>query len=235
MRHVVVMVTTSYPRFPGDSVGTFMEPIAKGVAARGHEVHIVAPWHPRITRGKVEDGVFFHFFRYAPIEALNVFGYAAGLRADVKLKGAAWMAAPLALAAGWFKAMRVAQKRRATVMHGHWVVPGGVIAAAARPALPLVISLHGSDVFVAENTPAAGAAARRVFARSGFVTACSDDPTYPGEQGNISEVVARYGPWNEHDFFVSGSGPMVKATLKTLAELQVPSIRIKYDSFSEMP
>ena len=175
MRHVVVMVTTSYPRFPGDSVGTFMEPIAKGVAARGHEVHIVAPWHPAITRGKVEDGVFFHFFRYAPIEALSVFGYAAGLRADVKLKAAAWMAAPLALAAGWFKAMRVAQKRRATVMHGHWVVPGGVIAAAARPGLPLVVSLHGSDVFVAERTPAAGAAARRVFARAGFVTACSDD------------------------------------------------------------
>jgi glycosyltransferase involved in cell wall biosynthesis len=169
------MVTTSYPRFPGDSVGTFMEPIAKGVAARGHEVHVVAPWHPRITRGKVEDGVFFHFFRYAPVAALNVFGYAAGLRADVRLKGAAWLAAPLALAAGWFKAMRVAQKRRATVMHGHWVVPGGVIAAAARPALPLVVSLHGSDVFVAERTPPAGAAARRVFARAGFVTACSDD------------------------------------------------------------
>ena len=175
MRHVVVMVTTSYPRFPGDSVGTFMEPIAKGVAARGHEVHIVAPWHPAITRGTVEDGVFFHFFRYAPVAALNVFGYAAGLRADVKLKGAAWMAAPLALAAGWFKAMRVAQKRRATVMHAHWVVPGGVIAAAARPALPLVVSLHGSDVFVAERTPPAGAAARRVFARAGVVTACSED------------------------------------------------------------
>ena len=175
MRHTVVMVTTSYPRFPGDSVGTFMEPIAKGVAARGHEVHVVAPWHPRISRGKVEDGVYFHFFRYAPIEALNVFGYAAGLRADVKLKGAAWVAAPLALAAGWFKAMRVAQKRRATVMHAHWVVPGGVIAAAARPALPLVVSLHGSDVFVAERTPPAGAAARRVFARAGFVTACSED------------------------------------------------------------
>jgi glycosyltransferase involved in cell wall biosynthesis len=175
MRHVVVMVTTSYPRFPGDSVGTFMEPIAKGIAARGHEVHVVAPWHPLITRGKVEDGVFFHFFHYAPVQSLNVFGYAAGLRADVKLKGAAWMAAPLALSAGWFKAMRVAQKRRATVMHGHWVVPGGVIAAAARPGLPLVVSLHGSDVFVAERTAVAGAAARQVFARSGRVTACSED------------------------------------------------------------
>ena len=172
---VVVMVTTSYPRFPGDSVGTFMEPIAKGVAARGHEVHIVAPWHPRITRGKSEDGVFFHFFHYAPVPALNVFGYAAGLQADVKLKGSAWMAAPLAMAAGWFKAMRVAQKRRAHVMHGHWVVPGGVIAAAAQPQLPLVVSLHGSDVFVAERTPPARAAARRVFARAGAVTACSED------------------------------------------------------------
>jgi len=175
MRHVVVMVTTSYPRFPGDSVGTFMEPIARGVAARGHEVHVVAPWHPRLTRGTVEDGVHFHFFKYAPLPSLNVFGYAAGLRADVRLRGSAWVAAPLALAAGWFKAMRVAQKRRATVMHGHWVVPGGVIAAAARPRLPLVVSLHGSDVFVAERTPAARGAARRVFARAGFVTACSAD------------------------------------------------------------
>ena len=175
MRHVVVMVTTSYPRFPGDSVGTFMEPIAKHVAARGHEVHIVAPWHPRITRGKVEDGVHFHFFHYAPVASLNVFGYAAGLQADVKLKSSAWLAAPLALGAGWFKAMRVAQKRGATVMHGHWVVPGGVIAAAARPRLPLVVSLHGSDVFVAERTPPARAAAQRVFGRAGAVTACSDD------------------------------------------------------------
>jgi glycosyltransferase involved in cell wall biosynthesis len=175
MRHVVVMVTTSYPRFPGDSVGTFMEPIAKRVAARGHEVHIVAPWHPRITRGTVEDGVYFHFFKYAPVAPLNVFGYAAGLRADVRLRATAWMAAPLALAAGWFKAMRVAQKCRATVMHGHWVVPGGVIAAAARPSLPLVVSLHGSDVFVAERTRPARFAAARVFGRAGFVTACSID------------------------------------------------------------
>ena len=175
MRHCVVMVTTSYPRFPGDSIGTFMEPIAKGVAARGHEVHIVAPWHPAITRSRQEDGVFFHFFKYAPVRALNVFGYAAGLRADVQVRGAAWVAAPLAMTAGWFKAMRVAQKRRATVMHGHWVVPGGVIAAFARPALPLVVSLHGSDVFVAERLATARALAGHVFRRAGFVTACSSD------------------------------------------------------------
>ncbi len=174
-REVVVMVATSYPRFPGDGVGSFMEPIAKGVAALGHEVHLVAPWHPALTRGTSEDGVFFHFFRYAPVPALNVFGYASGLRADTDLRAAAWAAAPLAMAAGWFKAWRVAAKRRATVMHGHWVIPGGVIAHAAAGRLPLVLSLHGSDVYVAERHRLIGAVARRTFGRAGAVTACSDD------------------------------------------------------------
>ena len=174
-RHVVVMVATSYPRFPGDSVGTFMEPIAKSVAARGHEVHMVAPWHPRITRPAHEDGVTFHFFKYAPVASLNVFGYAQALHADVNLRGAAYAATPLALVAGWHAARSVANRHRATVMHGHWVVPGGVMAAAAKPGLPLVVSLHGSDVYVAEKLAPARFAAGRVFRRAGAVTACSAD------------------------------------------------------------
>src|SRR6266545_4050268 len=175
MRHVVVMVTTSYPRFPGDSVGTFMEPIARSVAARGHAVHIVAPWHPLVTRAREEDGVQFHFYRYAPLRALNVFGYAAAMRADVSLRAAAYLAAPLALAQGWRTARKIARRHRATVMHGHWVVPGGITASVAAPALPLVVSLHGSDVYVAETFAPARLAARFAFRRAGFVTACSRD------------------------------------------------------------
>lgn len=169
------MVTSSYPRFPGDSVGTFMEPIATSIAARGHIVHVVAPWHPRVARRPVEHGVHFHFYKYAPLKSLNVFGYAEGMRADVRLRRAALAAAPLALAAGWRTARKVARAHNATIMHGHWVVPGGVTAAAAAPSLPLVISLHGSDVYVAEKFAPARAAARLAFRRAAFVTACSED------------------------------------------------------------
>ena len=175
MAHVVVMVTSSYPRFPGDSVGTFMEPIATAVAERGHEVHVVAPWHPLVRRASQERGVRFHFYKYAPLSSLSVFGYAAALRADVTLRGTALLAAPLALAQGWRMARKVARTYRATVMHGHWVVPGGVTAALAAPQLPLVISLHGSDVFVAEHLAPARAAARAAFRRAGAITACSGD------------------------------------------------------------
>ena len=59
------MVTSSYPRFPGDAIGTFMEPIAQGVAARGYAVHMVAPWHALWNRPVQEAGVRFHLFRRA--------------------------------------------------------------------------------------------------------------------------------------------------------------------------
>jgi NAD(P)H-flavin reductase/hemoglobin-like flavoprotein len=81
------------------------------------------------------------------------------------------------------------------------------------------------------------AALNRLAARYPWLTvipACSDDNGFNGERGTVAEVVARHGPWNEHDFFVSGSPAMVRATLRTLAELQVPPIRIKYDAFGDL-
>jgi glycosyltransferase involved in cell wall biosynthesis len=174
-REVVVMVTTSYPRFAGDTVGTFMEPIAHGLAARGHDVHVVLPWHPLLQRPACEGRVHFHPFKYAPSRSLNVFGYAGALRADVALRGSAVAVAPLALASGWRAARRVANTVNATIVHGHWVIPGGAIAAAAGGSRPLVISLHGSDVYVAERHALTGKVARWAFARAGAVTACSDD------------------------------------------------------------
>ena len=159
-RQRVVMVATSYPRFPGDTVGTFMEPIAQGIAARGHQVHMVLPWHPRWQRGARDGGVHFHLFKYAPLESMNIFGYAGALEADERLRGAAVVAAPFALVSGWRAASAVARRVDATLIHGHWVVPGGVMAAAAAGSRPVVISLHGSDIFVAERHALVGRTAR---------------------------------------------------------------------------
>ncbi|MGC5019063.1 globin domain-containing protein [Micromonospora sp. DT47] len=64
--------------------------------------------------------------------------------------------------------------------------------------------------------------------------ACSDDPDFGGEQGDISEVVTRYGPWTTHDCYVSGSAPMVRATLRALAEDKVPPQNIRYDTFGNL-
>jgi NAD(P)H-flavin reductase len=65
------------------------------------------------------------------------------------------------------------------------------------------------------------------------VPACSDDDAFTGEHGNIGDMVSRYGPWREHDFFVSGPPAMIRATLRSLHELKIPPTRIKYDAFPD--
>jgi glycosyltransferase involved in cell wall biosynthesis len=220
MRHVVVMVTTSYPRFPGDTVGTFMEPIARGVAGRGHDVHVVAPWHPLVARPAREHGVSFHFYRYAPIRALDVFGYAVALRADVALRWRAWAAAPLGLAAGWRLARAVAQRSGATVVHGHWVIPGGVQAALAAGGRPLVVSLHGSDVYLAERHRLVGRAARAVLRRADRVTACSADLRQRALRLGAREADSEVVPYGVD---AARFGPSTRAREETRAALGAPA------------
>ena len=62
----------------------------------------------------------------------------------------------------------------------------------------------------------------------------SDDPHFSGERGDPVEVVGRYGPWTTHDCFVSGSARLVRATLRALAEDEVPPQNIRYDTFGDL-
>ena len=109
------------------------------------------------------------------MRSLNVFGYAGALRADVSMRPAAYAVAPLALLAAHRLVRRVIRAHGATVVHAHWVIPGGATAAAAAGELPIVVSLHGSDLFLAERNRLVRSAARAAFRRADRVTACSTD------------------------------------------------------------
>jgi glycosyltransferase involved in cell wall biosynthesis len=170
------MVTSSYPRFPGDVVAPFIESIARAVAARGHRVDVVLPHHPELRRPAGEP-VSFHPYRYAPFDRWSRWGYAQSLRRDVSVRAGAYLLAPLvALALRRIVAERL-RETRYDVVHAHWVVPNGALVAgvARSHRVPLVVSLHGSDVFVAETVLPARVLAARALRRAGAVTACSED------------------------------------------------------------
>src|SRR5688572_25064079 len=170
------MVTSSYPRFPGDVVAPFIESIARGVAGRGHRVDVVLPHHPDLHRPAGEP-VSFHPYRYAPLDRWSRWGYAQSLRRDVSVRAGAFLLAPLVA----FALRRIVAERlretRYDVLHAHWVVPNGVLVAGLvrSHGVPLVVSLHGSDVFVAETLLPARLLARRALRQAGAVTACSED------------------------------------------------------------
>ena len=174
----IAMLTSSYPLYAGDTTAPFIEELAAGIVALGHRVEVVLPAHPRLRRAPHERGVGLHPYHYAPgLRRLQVWGYASSLAKDVGLRGSAYAAAPLALAASTVATARLARRLRPDLVVAHWVIPNGPPAAlAARLAgCPLVVSLHGSDVFLAERKAPIGRAARAVFGRAAAVTACSPD------------------------------------------------------------
>lgn len=177
----ILMLTSSYPKWAGEATAPFIEEIAAGLVRRGHTVHVVLPYHPDLQRQQSERGVTLHPFRYAPHPALNVWGYAAALKSDVGLKGAAIAAAPLALSASLIGLLKQLQPSPThtpfDLVHGHWVLPNGLPAllAARRAHLPLVVSLHGSDVYLAEKAAALSLAAATIFRNADGITACSGD------------------------------------------------------------
>ena len=173
----VLMLSSSYPKFRGDVTAPFIESIATHIATKGHDVHMLLPERPDLRRAVVEDGVHFHTFRYAPRRAWMHWGYAESLRADVRIKRGMYLLAPLVFVSALRELLRLTAGESFDVIHAHWVLPNAPMAAlaASRRSLPLVISLHGSDVFVAEKWKPLGALARWCFDRADAVTACSDD------------------------------------------------------------
>jgi glycosyltransferase involved in cell wall biosynthesis len=73
--------------------------------------------------------------------------------------------------------MRQISQTRFDLIHAHWVLPNGLPAliAAQLAHLPLVTSLHGSDVYLSEKAAPLSATAAAIFRASGGITACSSD------------------------------------------------------------
>lgn len=169
------MITSSYPRFEGDIAGTFVRSLAESIAELGHEVHVLAPYDPALDEPL--GAVLVHRFRYAVGDRWYLVGYAKSLESDVILKKAIYPLLPLYLTAACWGLWRWHRRVKFDVIHAHWVVPSGWVGAvvSSLTRTPLVLSLHGSDVFMLERNALADLAAHWVFAHAGQVTACSTD------------------------------------------------------------
>ena len=183
----ILMLTSSYPKYPGETTAPFIEEIAASLVRRGHEVHVLAPFQPDIRHAPIERGIHLHFFRYAPHPALNVWGYAGSQRGDVRLKVQALAVAPFALGATLGALLRATKRienaefsilnSQFDILHAHWLLPNGFPAAlvSALRGLPLVVSMHGSDVSLAERHWLTAAAAGATLRIASAATACSAD------------------------------------------------------------
>ena len=173
----ILSLTSSYPRYEGDPTAPFIESITKHVAALGHTVHLVVPENAEWNRPRSEGSVTYHPYRYSPRRSWTPWGYSESLEKGVRVRRTLVVLAPVVALSALRTTSRLLARERFDLVHAHWVIPNGAIAAlaAGRSRLPLVVSLHGSDISVSEKNAAFGRAARSTFARAAAVTAPSDD------------------------------------------------------------
>jgi glycosyltransferase involved in cell wall biosynthesis len=120
----IVVLTTSYPRFPGDAAGRFVADAVDHVRARGVDVEVVSPLS----------------FRH--------FGIAYGDGVVGNLRRQPWRAALVPAMLTTFSAAARRAARDADLIHAHWLPAGAVALAAKRP---YVLQLWGTDVELARR------------------------------------------------------------------------------------
>lgn len=189
------MLTSSYPRWAGDGAGIYVVSLARMLVELGHRVDVIAPWDQAI-RPMDAGGVRIHRFRYAPSAGLHLLGHGRSLVADVRLKGIIPLLLPGYIIAASACARALYRREPYDLIHGHWSVPGGYIAGqlARTLKLPLIVSLHGSDVYLTEHSKVYAFAAHQAFSMARFVTAVSQHLLDRSRNAGLDESKARVVP-----------------------------------------
>jgi glycosyltransferase involved in cell wall biosynthesis len=170
----VLFLTHSFPRFVGDAAGAFVLRLATALANEDVVVSVLAPATATAPKHDVIGGIPITRFRYAP-RALETLAYEGNMATQVKESWSAKLGLIGLLGAELQASLAELRGQAYDVVHAHWWFPNGVAGAAAArwTALPLVTTLHGSDVRLGRAIKPARPAMRQVLRRSARVTAVS--------------------------------------------------------------
>lgn len=165
----------SFPRDASDPVGSFVLRLAVALREEGIESEVIAPAAPGLSPQDEFEGVRVQRFRYAP-RRMETLAYEGTMAQQVRSRWTARAAMAGFLAAETGATLRAVQDFQPNLLHAHWWFPGGAVGALVKSVwgLPLVTTLHGSDVRVVEGWGVARRMFGHVLRRSTLVTAVSN-------------------------------------------------------------
>lgn len=140
----LLVVTSTYPRWPGDTEPSFVHQLAARLTDR-FEVVVSTSHAPGARTSETINDVLVLRYRYAP-SSLESLVYGGGLISN--LRSAPWKVVllPTYMAAWVWHVFQLSRSQHFDAMHIHWFVPGALVAIIAKGHVPACITAHGSDV-----------------------------------------------------------------------------------------
>jgi len=143
------LLTTSFPRFEGDTAGHFVHGFADALARRGHTLEVLAPEPPE-GAAPCFDGMELSWVPYMRPRGLARTFYGAGVPDNLRRDPAAWLGIAPFTAALAAAALRRSHRWDAVV--SHWALPCGVIGSRLA-ALPHLCVVHSADMWLLSRLP----------------------------------------------------------------------------------
>ena len=170
----VLFLTHSFPRREGDAAGSFILRLAVALRAEDINVHVVAPAADGVPASEEIEGVPIDRFRYAP-RRYEKLAYTGNMAGDVASSWTAKFALVGFLGADFVQAVRARRNFEPQVVHAHWWFPSGVVGTwvGGLSHVPLVTTLHGTDVRLARSVGVAKPLFGHVLKHSSAVTTVS--------------------------------------------------------------
>jgi glycosyltransferase involved in cell wall biosynthesis len=170
----VLFLTHSFPRSEGDAAGSFILRLAVALRGEGINVHVVAPAAPGLPASEVIKGVTVERFRYAP-RRYEKLAYTGNMAGDVASSWTAKFALVGFLGSDFVHAVRARRSLEPQLVHAHWWFPNGVVGTwvGGLARIPLVTTLHGTDVRLARTVGVAKPLFAHVLKHSAAVTTVS--------------------------------------------------------------
>lgn len=171
----VLFLTHSYPRGPGDAPGAFLLHLATALRAQDVEVRVIAPAGDHLPSDEVLEGIRVHRFRYAPRRYQRL-AYTGQMAEEVNRSLSAKLALLGFLGSEFASGTRLRREFEPDLVHAHWWFPGGLVGSwvAGLADIPLVTTMHGSDVRLAAGNGLARSLLRRVLGQSSATTTVSN-------------------------------------------------------------
>jgi glycosyltransferase involved in cell wall biosynthesis len=208
----ILVMASNFPRWAGDSWSPFIHYQAEGMARLGHEVHVLAPHAPGAARRERFGAVEVHRFRYAP-DRWETLAYGGGILQNLRRNPLAWALVPAFLLAELVAMRRIVRRERIDLIHAHWFIPQGLIAALGTMTgrRPIVMTAHAGDVFATRDRLRRGLL-RHAAGRTGAATAVSGPlgREFQGLTGITPEIIpmgvdiARFRPAAPSDLLQPG-------------------------------
>lgn len=170
----VLFLTHSFPRSTGDAAGSFLLHLAVALRAEDVHVSVVAPAGDHLPADEVLDGIPVHRFRYAPHRYQRL-AYTGLMAEEVQRSFSSKLALLGFLGSEFASGTRVRRDFAPDLVHAHWWFPGGLVGGwvASLAGLPLVTTMHGSDVRLAMRSLFGRPLMKRVLGHSNAVTTVS--------------------------------------------------------------